>query len=251
MQPTLYPSRYEPTIIEPKDIPENSLSCRGEHYMVSLRMVKAIIAHQLENPTLKGIKGFIFYGDVGTGMTLMAKVLANELSLPMIFVDGSVIARELYGQSEQQIVKIFEKARRTKCLILIDDAESVFPDREWMKGESWHVAQNNILFHQLDLMDTSKCTVVLTTNKYDLLDKALKDRLYPIEFPQPELETIVEIVKLKCLEKKVDANRVIARVRAEPGKFKSVRAVEKMIVEEYITEVEGKVMKKGDSHELR
>ena len=93
MEPRLYPSRYEPTVIEPKDIPENSLSCRGESYLVTLRKVKAIVAHQLENPALKGIKGFIFYGDVGTGKTLMAKVLANELSLPLIIVDGSVIAR--------------------------------------------------------------------------------------------------------------------------------------------------------------
>ncbi len=52
-----------------------------------------------------------------------------------------------------------------------------------MKAESWHIAQNNVFFHELDGIDTSKMVVILTTNRYDLLDKAIKDRLYSVEFP--------------------------------------------------------------------
>ena len=119
----------------------------------------------------------------------MAKVLARELQLSLFFVDGSVIARELYGQSERQIVKVFTTAGKKRSLILIDDAESVFPDRDWMKGESWHVAQNNILFHQIDDLDTSQTSLIMTTNKFQLLDSALKDRLYAIEFPPIDQRT--------------------------------------------------------------
>ena len=57
------------------------------------------MTHQLGNASLKGIKGFIFYGEPGNGKTLMARVLARELQLSLFFVDGSVIARELYGQA--------------------------------------------------------------------------------------------------------------------------------------------------------
>ena len=141
----------------------------------------------------------------------MARVLAKELSLPLFFVDGSVIARELYGQSERQIVKVFALAQKKNSLILIDDAESVFPDRDWMKGESWHVAQNNILFHQIDNLDTSKTCLIMTTNKYQLLDSALKDRLYPISFPQLDVETALDIARMKCEEKGVDVTPVVKR----------------------------------------
>ena len=165
------------------DIRERISDCRGEYFLSIFAKVKNVITHQLDNKKLDGIKGFVFYGEAGNGKTLMARVLAKELSLPLFFVDGSVIARELYGQSERQIVKVFALAQKKNSLILIDDAESVFPDRDWMKGESWHVAQNNILFHQIDNLDTSKTCLIMTTNRYQLLDSALKDRLYPISFP--------------------------------------------------------------------
>jgi len=196
-----------------------------------------VIAHQLGNRSLKGIKGFIFYGEPGNGKTLMAKVLAKELQLSLFFVDGSVIARELYGQSERQIVKVFTNAKKKRSLILIDDAESVFPDRDWMKGESWHVAQNNILFHQIDELDTSQTSLIMTTNKFQLLDSALKDRLYPIEFPPVDERTAVEVAKMKCAEKGIDPAEAESKIHAEPEAFKSGRAIERMVVMEYIRQV--------------
>jgi len=220
-----------------KDISETLSGCKGEAFHKIYTEVKNVVAHQLGNPSLKGIKGFIFYGEPGNGKTLMAKVLAKELQLSLFFVDGSAIARELYGQSERQIVKVFTNARKKRSLILIDDAESVFPDRDWMKGESWHVAQNNILFHQIDEMDTSQTALVMTTNKFQLLDSALKDRLYPIEFPPIDQRTAIEVAKMMCAEKKIDPERAEERIRDEPDTFKSGRAIEKLVVREYIRQV--------------
>jgi SpoVK/Ycf46/Vps4 family AAA+-type ATPase len=220
-----------------KDIPESLAGCRGEEFLRTFTEVQNVIAHQLGNEPLKGIKGFIFYGEPGNGKTLMSRVLAKELRLSLFFVDGSVIARELYGQSERQIVKLFATARKRRSLILIDDAESVFPDRDWMKGESWHVAQNNILFHQIDELDTSQTSLIMTTNKFQLLDSALKDRLYPIEFPPIDQRTALEVARMKCAEKRIDPAGAEERIRAEPEAFKSGRAIEKLVVTEYIKQV--------------
>ncbi|MDA4132835.1 MAG: ATP-binding protein [Thaumarchaeota archaeon] len=220
-----------------RDIPESLGECKGEDFQRVFAEVRSVISHQLGNNSLKGIKGFIFYGEPGNGKTLMAKVLAKELQLSLFFVDGSVIARELYGQSERQIVKVFSTAAKKRSLILIDDAESVFPDRDWMKGESWHVAQNNILFHQIDDLDTSQTSLIMTTNKFQLLDSALKDRLYAIEFPPIDQRTAIEVARMKCVEKGIDATRAEESIRAEPEMFKSGRAIEKLVVREYIRQV--------------
>jgi len=220
-----------------KEIPESLANCKGAEFNKTFAEARNVIAHQLGNRSLKGIKGFIFYGEPGNGKTLMAKVLAKELQLSLFFVDGSVIARELYGQSERQIVKVFATARKRRSLILIDDAESVFPDRDWMKGESWHVAQNNILFHQIDELDTSQTALVMTTNKFQLLDSALKDRLYAIEFPPIDQRTAIEVAEMKCAEKGIDPARAEERIRAEPEAFKSGRAIEKLVVREYIRQI--------------
>jgi len=128
-------------------------------------------------------------------------------------------------------------AAKKDSLILIDDAESVFPDRDWMKGESWHVAQNNILFHQIDDLDTSKTSLIMTTNKFALLDSALRDRLYAIEFPPIDEQTALEVARMKCTEKGLDPTKVEETIRAEPDVFGSGRAIEKLVVREYIRQV--------------
>lgn len=232
-------SKRDALEILPREIKERISDCRGEYFLSTYTKVKNVVAHQLGNPKLEGIKGFVFHGEAGNGKTLMAKVLAKELSLPLFFVDGSVIARELYGQSERQIVKVFSLAQKKNSLILIDDAESVFPDRDWMKGESWHVAQNNILFHQIDDLDTSRNCLIMTTNKYQLLDSALKDRLYTIAFPELDLETAIEIAKMRCSERGVDPISVIEKIRASSSSFRSGRAIDKLVVEEYIDQMGG------------
>jgi SpoVK/Ycf46/Vps4 family AAA+-type ATPase len=220
-----------------REIPESLGECKGEDFQRIFAEVRSVVAHQLGNSSLKGIKGFIFYGEPGNGKTLMAKVLAKELQLSLFFVDGSVIARELYGQSERQIVKVFSTAAKKPSLILIDDAESVFPDRDWMKGESWHVAQNNILFHQIDDLDTSQTSLIMTTNKFQLLDSALRDRLYAIEFPPINEETAIEVARMKCAEKRIDPARAVESIRADPDTFRSGRAIEKLVVREYIRQI--------------
>jgi transitional endoplasmic reticulum ATPase len=220
-----------------KEIPESLGDCKGEDFHRIFIEVRNVIAHQLGDRSLKGIKGFIFHGEPGNGKTMMAKVLAKELQLSLFFVDGSVIARELYGQSERQIVKVFASARKRRSLILIDDAESVFPDRDWMKGESWHVAQNNILFHQIDELDTSQTSLIMTTNKFQLLDSALKDRLYAIEFSPIDQRTAIEVARMKCAEKGIAPARAEERIRAEPEAFRSGRAIERLVVMEYISQI--------------
>ena len=85
-------SSHGPLEIQSSDIRERISICRGEYFLSTYAKVKNVITHQLGNTKLDGIKGFVFYGEAGNGKTLMARVLAKELSLPLFFVDGSVIA---------------------------------------------------------------------------------------------------------------------------------------------------------------
>ncbi|MCK4496586.1 MAG: ATP-binding protein [Candidatus Aenigmarchaeota archaeon] len=224
--------------LKPSDITRTIHDCKGEYYMDLFHKIRRIISYQFNNPQVEGIKGFIFHGDVGTGKTLMAKVLSKSLEKQLLFVDGSSIARKYYGESEQRIANIFNEAYgKTNSIILIDDAESIFPDRDWIKGQSWHVAQNNVFFHQLDGVNTGKTIVIMTTNKYNLLDKALKDRLYPIEFPQPDIKTLIEIIESECARKNMKPDNIIEEIRSNKKKYASIRDVEKILIEEYIRQV--------------
>jgi len=215
-----------------EDMKEDILKLRGEAYRQIFYKVRRIINHQFTKSVRDGIKGFLFWGSVGVGKTAMAKALANDLMCPLLFVDGSDIARARYGESEQVITELFRAAGNQRCLILIDDAESVFPRRDWVKGESWHVAQNNVLFHELDRLDTSKIMVILTTNEISLMDRALRDRLYEIEFPLPTQETLIQAAKDLCEKYMIPCEPVLERIKANED-MKSVRDVEKLVMDYY------------------
>jgi len=217
-------------------VDEDITKFRGEEYKEIFFKVRRIIEHQFNKKVRKGIKGFLFWGDVGTGKTAMTKALAKDLGYPLVFVDGSDIARWRYGESEQQIVELFGNPTKEKRIVLIDDAESVFPRRDWVKGESWHIAQNNVMFHELDRMDTSSTVVILTTNELSLMDKALRDRLYEIEFRSPPKETLLEIARDRCEDLMIPWQEVVSRIEAN-DKVKTIRDVEKMVLEYYAEEV--------------
>jgi SpoVK/Ycf46/Vps4 family AAA+-type ATPase len=217
---------------------EYSLSkCKGEQYRAIYQKVFNIINLQFGNPRVKGIRGFIFYGDPGTGKTFMAKILARELSLPLFFVDSSTIARKNYGESETQIARLFEEARRNRCILLFDDVESLFLERGKEKTESWNMDLNNVMFHQLDEVDTSRCAVILTTNLIGFLDGALKDRLYPIHFPTPDIVTLIEIAREKCQDVGINSEGVEAAIRTATDDFRSIRGVEKAVLNEYVAQL--------------
>jgi AAA+ superfamily predicted ATPase len=121
----------------------------------------------------------------------------------------------------------------------------VFPTRDWVKAESWHIAQNNVFFHELDDLDTHKNLVILTTNRFDLLDKAVKDRLYNIEFPQPSKDTLKEIAKFKCAQLKMDPDFAIQVL--DKIELTSVRQLERLIMEAYIEKIIKTETSKGHS----
>jgi len=220
--------------IEAGNTSETIYDLKGEKYQEIFYKMKSVISNQFQNDIHKGIKGFVLFGPAGTGKTTLVKVIAKSLHKPLLFIDGKDVAGELYGQSEKNIDNIFKQAKKKKCIILIDDAESVFPDREWSKGQSWHSSQNNQLLHALDNLDTSQNVVIMTTNKPQLLDVALKDRLYEIEVGAPSIEVLTEIAKAKCEELNINDTEVIEEIKD----CQSVRAVEKIVIEHYIRTLE-------------
>ena len=217
----------------------------GKEYKEIFNLVFRTFYYQSREGIKKGIKGFLFYGEPGTGKTSLAYAIVREMgkkfrNVYLMLVDASDIARPLYGESEMRIVEIFEEARKRigYTIILFDDVESIFMSRGRERIESWHIAQDNVFFHMLDELDTSRVGVIATTNWIELVDKALIDRLYPIEFKPLSLETVLAIAEKRCLELGIRFEKIKREILSMNLRPKSAREVERIVLKHYIEKLE-------------
>src|SRR4029078_2312794 len=79
---------------------------------------------------------FLLYGPPGTGKTLLAKAAARESQANFIATKSSDLLSKWYGESEQQIARLFARARQVApTIIFIDELDSLGPARGGSFGE--------------------------------------------------------------------------------------------------------------------
>lgn len=74
--------------------------------------------------------GILLYGLPGTGKTMFAQAVANELDGKFFSIKASDIKSKWYGQTEEKIKSLFAEARKEKVsIIFIDEFEAIGIDR--------------------------------------------------------------------------------------------------------------------------
>lgn len=125
---------------------------------------------------IRPAKGFLLYGPPGTGKTLLAKAVAREAEANFISMKSSDLLSKWYGESEQQIARLFQRARAVApCILFIDEIESLVPARGSSQGEPEVTARVvNTILAELDGMEELQSVVVIgATNRPTLVDPAL------------------------------------------------------------------------------
>ncbi|MEP3757937.1 MAG: CDC48 family AAA ATPase, partial [Marinomonas sp.] len=125
---------------------------------------------------IRPAKGFLLYGPPGTGKTLLAKAVAKEAEANFISMKSSDLLSKWYGESEQQIAKMFQRARSVApCVIFIDEIDSLVPARGSGQGEPQVTGRvvNTILAEMDGLEELQSVIVIGATNRPTLVDPAL------------------------------------------------------------------------------
>lgn len=151
---------------------------------------------------LSSTRGVLFYGEPGTGKTITAKALANELGGQFYPIKGPELVSKYYGETEREIREVFSQAKdsATKSepsTIFFDELDSVAPPRsDADETERRIVAQ---LLSEMDgIEDVENVVVVGTTNIIDGIDQAIlrPGRLdEKIEFEPPGIDGRTEILE--------------------------------------------------------
>lgn len=125
---------------------------------------------------IRPAKGFLLYGPPGTGKTLLAKAVAREAEANFIATKSSDLLSKWYGESEQQIARLFQRARQVApTVIFIDELDSLVPARGGGMGEPQVTERvvNTILAEMDGLEELQSVVVIGATNRPNLVDPAL------------------------------------------------------------------------------
>lgn len=187
-----------------------------------IRKVRELIELPLKHPELferLGVeppKGILMHGPPGTGKTLLAKAVASEAGAHFLTINGPEIVSKWYGQSEQNLRKIFKEAEENApAIIFIDEIDAIAPKREEVTGE----VERRMVSQLLTLMDgleaRGKVIVIAATNRVNAIDPALRrpgrfDR--EIEMGVPDKKGRKEVMQIHTrnmpLEKDVDLDKI-------------------------------------------
>ncbi|XP_038256509.1 ATPase family protein 2 homolog isoform X2 [Dermochelys coriacea] len=149
-----------------------------------LQTIRETIELPLKQPELfksYGIsppRGVLLYGPSGTGKTMIARAVANEVGAHVSVINGPEIISKFYGETESRLRQIFaEASQRRPSIIFIDELDALCPKREGAQNE----VEKRVVASLLTLMDgigsedtAGQLLVLGATNRPHALDAALR-----------------------------------------------------------------------------
>jgi len=168
-----------------------------EHQKVILSQVASHVRYRLKvcdewGFARKSARGMglstLFAGESGTGKTMAAEVLANELHLDLYRIDLSSVVSKYIGETEKNLRKVFDAAENSGAILLFDEADALFGKRSEVKDS--HDRHANIeVSYLLQRMESYTGLAILTTNLKTSLDTAFQRRLrFIVQFTFPDTE---------------------------------------------------------------
>jgi hypothetical protein len=135
----------------------------------------------------------LFAGASGTGKTMAAGVLANELQLDLQAIDLATIVSKYIGETSKNLDRIFRAAQDANAILFFDEADALFGRRSEVRDSHDRYANVEIAY-LLQRMEAYDGVAILATNLRQNLDDAFARRLgFTIHFPFPGAEDRLEI----------------------------------------------------------
>lgn len=127
----------------------------------------------------------LFTGESGTGKTMAAEVLANELRLNLYRIDLSAVVSKYIGETEKNLRRLFDAAEDGGAILFFDEADALFGKRSEVKDSHDRYANIEVNY-LLQRMEAYRGLAILATNLRGALDQAFMRRLrFVVPFPFP------------------------------------------------------------------
>lgn len=137
-----------------------------------------------------------FYGAPGTGKTMCAHALANELGKNILIASYASIESKWVGEGPKNMRKIFEDASDQDAILFFDEADSFLSKRVNNAETGSDKHYNRMSNEMFQLLEDFNGVVIFATNLVTDFDKAFKSRILSfVEFTLPDLQTRKVLIK--------------------------------------------------------
>ena len=136
----------------------------------------------------KGVNA-LFAGSSGTGKTMAAEVIANELGLQLYKIDLAGVVSKYIGETEKNLERIFNAAEHANAILFFDEADALFGKRSEVHDAHDRYANIEVAY-LLQRMEQYEGISLLATNLRQNMDEAFVRRLaFIVQFPVPNTES--------------------------------------------------------------
>ena len=144
-------------------------------------------------------KNVLFYGLPGTGKTMLAKALSNELNINLFLVKATSLIGDHVGDAATKIHELYETALKSApSLIFIDEIDAIALHRSFqsLRGDVSEIV-NSLLTEMDGINPNDGVVTIAATNNPSTIDFAIRSRFEEeIEFKLPNDIERREIIQL-------------------------------------------------------
>ncbi|MBN1170390.1 AAA family ATPase [Candidatus Micrarchaeota archaeon] len=170
--------------------------------------IREAVVYPMRNPDLArkygklGGGGILMYGPPGCGKTYIVKAAAGECGAGFINAKLSDLLDMYVGNTEKNIHKVFELARKNPpCILFFDEVDAIGGRRDQGEGQQYMKMAVNQMLYEMDGVEANNQNVLIiaATNAPWDVDPALRRSgrfSKTIYIPEPDYSSRVAILKM-------------------------------------------------------
>jgi AAA+ superfamily predicted ATPase len=136
----------------------------------------------------------LFSGEPGTGKTMVASLIAQELGLQLYQIDLANLVSKYIGETEKNLARAFDAAEAGHAILLFDEADALFGKRTSNVQSSTDRYANMETNYLLQRIERFSGIAILTTNLVTSIDPAFQRRIaVHVRFEMPDEDTRAQL----------------------------------------------------------